>query len=93
MKIRGPAAALRDRRTMQVKDLGRTLDYLATRPDIDSSKLAYLGLSAGATLAPIFLATQPQFKAAVLTAGGFRFWAIPAEVDPFNFVTRVKPPS
>ena len=29
------------------KDAARTLDYLATRKDIDSSKLAYLGVSMG----------------------------------------------
>jgi hypothetical protein len=28
-----------------VKDFGRTIDYLATRKDIDTSKLAYLGFS------------------------------------------------
>ena len=92
MKDGGPPAARRDRRIMQIKDLGRTLDYLATRPDIDTSKLAYLGLSAGAALAPLFLTVGSHFKAAVLTSGGFFFGQIPPETDPFNFVTRVETP-
>lgn len=29
------------------KDAARSLDYLATRPDIDNNKLAYLGVSMG----------------------------------------------
>ena len=34
--------------TDQYKDTARSVDYLNTRPDIDSSRLAYLGVSMGA---------------------------------------------
>ena len=32
------------------KDLGRTLDYLTTRADIDHDRIAYFGVSRGASL-------------------------------------------
>jgi hypothetical protein len=37
-----PPALYRDQMIMWSKDLGRTLDYLEMRQDIDSMKLAYL---------------------------------------------------
>ena len=43
----GPPALRRDHEIAWSKDLGRLLDYLETRGDIDSTKVAYLGLSAG----------------------------------------------
>ena len=42
--------------TGYVQDLGRTLDYLKTRGDIDVSGLAYMGLSLGAFWGPVTLA-------------------------------------
>ena len=92
LKDGGPPAARRDRMIMQAKDLGRTLDYLATRTDIDSSRLAYSGFSAGAAVAPVLLAVQPRFRAAILTSGGFWFRNPLPEVDWINFITRVKIP-
>jgi hypothetical protein len=35
------------------KDLGRAIDYVETRSDLDHEKLAYYGFSWGGTLAPI----------------------------------------
>ena len=35
-----------------VKDLGRTLDYLEARDDIDSERLAYYAFSHGAVYGP-----------------------------------------
>ena len=92
MKDGGAPAARRDRTIMQAKDLARTLDYLGTRNDIDSSKLAYSGFSAGAATGPILLAIQPRFQAAILTSGGFWFRHPLPEIDCINFVTRVKIP-
>jgi pimeloyl-ACP methyl ester carboxylesterase len=54
------------------KDLGRTLDYLEERQDIDSSRVAYAGLSLGAGgLALDILAFEDRFRAALLWSGGF----------------------
>ena len=53
-----------------IKDLARTLDYLESRDDIDADKVAYLGLSGGAWIAPITLPAEDRFKVAVLISGG-----------------------
>src|SRR5206468_12176139 len=54
--------AVRDMQIQQVKDLGRSLDYLQTRPDIAHDALAYFGVSMGATRASVALAIEPRFK-------------------------------
>ena len=65
-------AMCRDHVFLWSKDLGRSLDYLETRKDVDRTKLAYLGASWGAELAPMFLAVEDRFKAAILQSGGIR---------------------
>ncbi|MEO8309378.1 MAG: SUMF1/EgtB/PvdO family nonheme iron enzyme [Pseudomonadota bacterium] len=51
-------------------DLGRTLDYLATRSDVDPAHIGYIGLSFGASAAMPLVAVEPRLKAAVLISGG-----------------------
>ena len=74
------------------KDLGRSLDYLETRKDIDHEKVAYLGLSWGSALAPILVAVEGRFKAGILESGGLEFQRALPEADQINFVSRVKIP-
>ncbi len=75
-----------------VKDFRRSLDYLATRPDIDSDKLAYYGMSWGGNWpAALILAVEDRISAAVLLAGGLITQGR-EEVRPINFITRVKLP-
>jgi eukaryotic-like serine/threonine-protein kinase len=74
------------------KDVGRTLDYIETRRDLDASRIAYFGFSWGARLGPIFLALDPRIKSAVLLSGGLKFAETFPEVDPFNFASRVTVP-
>ena len=74
------------------KDLGRSIDYLETRADIDRERLAYYGVSTGAALAPPFLAIEHRFKAAVLQGGGLPLYRSRPEVDPLNFAPRVTMP-
>jgi hypothetical protein len=59
----------RDRSIQDVKDLGRSVDYIETRTDIDMSRLGYLGISLGAIRAPLNLVVEPSFRAAVLVSG------------------------
>ena len=73
------------------KDLGRSIDYLETRKDIDTGKLAYLGFSLGGAVGPLLIAVEPRFKVAVLIGGG-SFERVPPEVDSWNFAPRVKIP-
>ena len=87
-----PTALWRDHMIAWSKDLGRSLDYLETRKDIDSTKLAYFGFSAGACFAPVLLAGEERFKAAILAGGGLLLQRTLPEADQINFVTRVRTP-
>ncbi len=56
-----------------IKDMGRTIDYLETRQDIDIQNLAYLGLSHGAHLGPDIAIYEKRIKVLVLLGGGAEF--------------------
>ena len=76
----------------EVKDLKRCIDYLETRQDIDSNKLAFYGMSWGGELGAIIPAVEERLKASVLVAGGFAAIGRP-EANQINYVTRVKIPT
>ena len=73
-------------------DLGATLDYLATRDDIDTSRIGYVGRSMGGAHALPLLALESRLKTAVLLFGGLPRGYLPPEVDPTNFVPRITLP-
>jgi dienelactone hydrolase len=75
------------------KDLGRSVDYLETRKDIDRGRLAYYGLSMGSIEALPVVAVENRFRAAVLLAGGLPLAPEPAEIDPVNFAPRIRTPT
>jgi formylglycine-generating enzyme required for sulfatase activity/predicted esterase len=87
-----PPGSIRDHMIMWSKDLGRTLDYLETRGDIDTAKAAYVGYSFGAWRGPIFLAVDERFQAAILSGGGLVHWNFLPEADMLNFAPRVRTP-
>ena len=74
------------------KDVSRTLDYVGTRVDVDSTKLAFLGFSWGGRFGGVVLAIERRFKAAVLTVAGLHFRRALPEVDDLNYVSRVHLP-
>ena len=74
------------------KDLGRSIDYLETRPDIDRNKLAYEGDSWGAAMGAIFPAMEDRFKALVLIGPGFYMEKRFPAADQLNFAPRVRTP-
>jgi serine/threonine protein kinase/formylglycine-generating enzyme required for sulfatase activity/cephalosporin-C deacetylase-like acetyl esterase len=74
------------------KDLGRSIDYLETRPDIDHNKLAYEGLSMGAAMGALLPALDDRLKALILISPGFYLSKRLPEVDQINFAPRVKAP-
>jgi eukaryotic-like serine/threonine-protein kinase len=82
----------RDHVIMWVKDVSRAIDYAETRPELDHDKLAYYGYSWGAAEGGLVPAIEPRIKVCVLALGGLEFQKSLPEVDPINFVSRVKQP-
>jgi dipeptidyl aminopeptidase/acylaminoacyl peptidase len=77
------------------KDLRRTIEFLETREDIDSDRLAFYGVSWGAYLGPLLTAVERRFAASVLVAGGLYLlpddW--PPVAVPQNFAPRSTVPT
>ena len=73
-------------------DLGRSIDYLQSRTDIDGSRIAYVGSSFGARMGPLLVAVERRIKTAIWLGGGLSLERSPPEVDPFNFAPRVHQP-
>lgn len=76
-----------------VKDVGRSIDYLESRDDIDGDRIAYYGLSWGGAMGAIVPAVETRFKANVLYVAGMMFQRALPEVDQINYVTRVRQPT
>ncbi len=74
------------------KDLGRSIDYLETRPEIDRNKLAYFGFSWGGAMGAVMPAIETRIKACIFAVGGFYLQRALPEVDQMNFAPRVKQP-
>jgi predicted esterase len=74
------------------QDLSRTIDYLATRSDIDSQRLTFTGFSLGACVAPVLIVAEPRFKAAILIAGGYPAEVWLPEIEPRRYAPHVKLP-
>ncbi|HEY6488761.1 MAG: SUMF1/EgtB/PvdO family nonheme iron enzyme [Terracidiphilus sp.] len=87
-----PPAFFRDHVIEWSKDMGRSLDYLETRKDIDSSKIAYFGSSMGGVEGTVMAAIEPRIKVMILSSGGFHFRHDLPEVDSFNFAPHVTIP-
>jgi len=82
----------REHVTAWAQDLGRAIDYLETRDDIDTDRLAYLGFSWGGAMGPIMTAVEPRLKTGVFFVGGLMMQDVQPMVDPFNFLPRVTIP-
>jgi formylglycine-generating enzyme required for sulfatase activity/dienelactone hydrolase len=75
------------------KDLGRSIDYLETRPDIDHDHLGYLGVSQGSAYGVILVALEPRLKTAIFLDGGyFQFEHPIAGLDQVDFAPRLTQP-
>jgi eukaryotic-like serine/threonine-protein kinase len=86
------STSFRDHVVQWSKDLGRTVDYLHTRMDIDKKRMAYYGLSWGAGLGALLPALEDRIKVIALVGGGFDLHKTLPEVDPLNFAPRIKAP-
>jgi dienelactone hydrolase len=79
--------------TQWYKDAARAVDYLETRKDIDSGKLAYMGVSMGAADGVIVSTMlQDRLKAAIYLDGGYFLAPQPPGGDQADFAPRMKKP-
>jgi len=79
-------------KTQIVKDFKRSIDYLETRDDINTDKIALYGMSWGAGEGPIFSAVEDRIKTNIYVSGGLGLKLRP-EVWPINYYSRVKAPT
>jgi len=90
--VKQAPAEWRDMMLYWYKDLARTLDYLETRQDIDSSRIAFYGFST-AFYGTIFTAVDDRFKASVMLSTGLVDDEMLPEMDPVNFAPRSRVPT
>jgi dienelactone hydrolase/predicted Ser/Thr protein kinase len=74
-----------------IRDFSRSVDYLESREDIDTDRIAYYGMSFGGWLGAIIPAVETRIATAVVAFGGLRDEGRP-EVHPINYVGRVSMP-
>jgi len=75
------------------RDLARSIDYLETRNEIDVNRLAYVGVSWGASMGALLPAIENRIKVNILWTGGFQHEKAYPEVDIFNFTPRITIPT
>ena len=90
--FRSDNSSYRDHVIQWSKDLGRSIDYLETRTDIDHHKLAYEGVSWGAAMGAVLPAVEQRIKAVVLVCPGFYLQKRSPEADQINFAPQVTAP-
>jgi len=82
----------KDHVIMWRKDIGRTIDYLETRKDIQTEKIGFLGWSWGGFIGGILPAIEKRIKTVVLNVGGMIMTRALPEVDQINFLPRIRQP-
>ncbi|MBY6204844.1 SUMF1/EgtB/PvdO family nonheme iron enzyme [Halomonas denitrificans] len=84
---------LRDQVIEQVKDVRRTIDYLATREDIDLQRLAFHAVSYGASRSPFVLAIEPRLRMGMIVSTGLSpSTLLPPEIHQIDYLDRVTQP-
>jgi formylglycine-generating enzyme required for sulfatase activity/dienelactone hydrolase len=87
------AATLQRRWIDWRSDIGRTIDYLETREDIDAERIAYAGVSFGAIIPLHLPAVESRLSAVLLLASGLNHPVqLPPSIDPLNYAPRIKQP-
>jgi tRNA A-37 threonylcarbamoyl transferase component Bud32/dienelactone hydrolase len=85
----------RQRAIWMTQDIMRAVDYISARPELDETKIAYMGVSYGAELA-VPVALEKRFKALVLVGAALdAAWlgVQPQEAAPWNFAYRITTPT
>ena len=86
-------ASYKDHVIMWGKDIGRAIDYVETRADLDASRVAYFGTSWGGTMGAIMPAVEKRIRTNVLYVAGLCFQHALTEVDQVHYVRRVLQPT
>ncbi|UCC98892.1 MAG: protein kinase [Phycisphaerales bacterium] len=86
--------ARRDWIRQLAKDVGRSIDYLANRGDMNMEKLTFYGLSWGACQGPVYLvAEEERIKYGMLFAGGLISDGVfDPSVNPIDYLAHVQVP-
>jgi eukaryotic-like serine/threonine-protein kinase len=87
-----PTVFYRDHVIQWSKDLGRSIDFVETRADLDPERIALYGVSWGGKLVPLLAAIEERVKVGILLGGGLDFERALPEADPFNFAPHVRQP-
>jgi formylglycine-generating enzyme required for sulfatase activity/tRNA A-37 threonylcarbamoyl transferase component Bud32/dienelactone hydrolase len=88
------SVAFRDGMVRHATEMRLAMDWAAARPDIDSSRFAYIAISFGAGSRLPFAAVDPRFKAVALLGGGIdeRIQPTLPEASNINFAPRIRAP-
>jgi len=78
---------------MWAKDLARSIDYLESREDLDTSRLAFYGVSWGGVMGTILPAVETRIQVNLLYVAGMLFQRALPEADQINYVGRVRQPT
>ena len=74
-------------------DERRALDYVATRNDLDASRVAYLAISSDSSLKLGLPAVEPRYRAVIWHGACLRAGSAPLpEVHPANLVPHIRAP-
>lgn len=74
-----------------VREFRRMIDYLETRPDVDSESFAYYGHSWGGRMGPLLFAVEPRVKVGVLNQAGINH-TVHHDINSIHYVPRVHIP-
>ncbi|MEO5923050.1 MAG: protein kinase [Bryobacteraceae bacterium] len=74
------------------KEVRRTVDYLVTRPEMDRSRIGYLGVSMGTAYGVFATALEQRFRTIVFLDGGMFLGPAPHGRDQVDFAPRIKAP-
>ena len=88
--MRGQSYRRREAGLQTIVDYRRSIDFLATRAEIDTSRIGVFGGSMGAMTAMVLAPAEPRFKAVVLRGPGMSADQYnPSSMDGMNFLPRM----
>jgi len=85
--------ARREHTIQWYQDFARSIDYIFTRSDIDTNKIAYFGFSWGGRLGALMTVLDDRIKVSILYVAGLNSDRPFPEIDDFNYVHRVSIPT